>query len=302
MIENAWAIMNESHYVVDVTGADFSQQVVDKSHEVPVLVDFWAPWCGPCRMLAPILHRLADAYAGKLYVAKVNTDVEQELALKFQIRGIPAVKLFRRGEVVGEFVGVQTESAVRALVEPFLPNEIDDLLEQSALFTRDGKISEAIALLRESTARHPQDDRIKLALAKLLVSLAPADGVRERLGESQALLDSLSLRAASDPEVETLRMRLDLMRAVTEAPTMDKLERTVNDDAGNNDARFALAARLALTGDYQRAMDQFLEIVRRDRSFRDDGARKALVGLFNLLGGQHPLSIKYRGLLSRALN
>lgn len=294
--------MTESPNVVDVTAADFAQQVIEKSREFPVLVDFWAPWCGPCRMLAPILDRLADVYAGKLQVAKVNTDVEQELALKFQIRGIPAVKLFRRGQVVGEFVGVQTESAIRALVEPFLPTEVDGLLEQSAQLTRDGKTAEAAALLREAAARHPQDDRLKLALAELLVSSPSADGDHERLAETQALLDSLSLRAGADPEAETLRARLDLMRAVADAPPIDKLERDVDDNAAGNDARFALAARLALAGDYPRAMDQFLEIVRRDRAFREDGARKALVGLFNLLGRQHPLSIKYRGLLSRALN
>jgi putative thioredoxin len=294
--------MTESPNAVDVTAADFAQQVVEKSHELPVLVDFWAPWCGPCRVLAPILHRLAGVYAGKLQVAKVNTDVEQELALKFQIRGIPAVKLFRRGQVVGEFVGVQTESVIRALVEPFLPTEVDGLLEQSAQLARDGKTAEATALLRESTARHPQDDRIKLALAELLVSSPPGDDDRERLAESQALLDSLSVRAGTEPQVDTLRARLDLMRAVAAAPPIDKLESAVNDNTGDNDARFALAARLALVGDYQQAMDQFLEIIRRDRAFREDGARKALVGLFNLLGRQHPLSIKYRGLLSRALN
>lgn len=294
--------MTVSPNVVDVTAADFARQVVEKSHEFPVLVDFWAPWCGPCRMLAPILHRLADVYAGKLRVAKVNTDVEQELAFKFQIRGIPAVKLFRRGEVVGEFVGVQTESAIRALVEPFLPTEVDSLLEQSARLGRDGKTAEATTLLRESTTRYPQDDRVKLALAKLLVSSTPGDGDRERLTESQALLDSLSLRAGIGSEVDTLRARLDLLRAVADAPPIDKLEHDIEDNTGNNDARFALAARLALRGDYQRAMEEFLEIVRRDRAFREDSARKALVGLFNVLGRQHPLSIKYRGLLSRALN
>lgn len=294
--------MSESPYVTPVTRAEFSRRVLDESREVPVLVDFWAPWCGPCRMLSPVLDQLAADYEGKLRVAKVNTDVEQELATEFQIRGIPAVKLFRHGRVVGEFVGVQPAPAIRSLVEPFLPNEADALIEQSATLAHAGKAGEAAALLREAAAHSPQDDRIKIELAKLLVALPPDHDSRARLEECQKLLESLTLRSSTNAEVDKLRTRLDLLRAVVDAPPVEELKRLVRDNADDSAARFQLAARLALAGEFEPAMNQLLAIVERNRSYGDDAGRRALVGLFNLLGNQHPLTSKYRALLSRQLN
>lgn len=294
--------MTESPYIVEVTRADFAERVIEKSRETPVLVDFWAPWCGPCRMLAPMLDRLADEYGGKLYVAKVNTDVEQELAMEFHIRGIPAVKVFRHGKVAGEFVGVQPESAIRALVEPLLPNETDALIEQSAALARGGKLAEAEALLREASLRNPRDDRIKIELAGLLAGTSTERNDRARLDECRALLDSLSLQSSANAEVDKLRARLDLLDALVDAPSGEALKHVVEKNTDDNTARFQLGARLAIAGEIESAMDQFLEIVRRDRSFGNDAARKALVGLFGSLGNQHPLTIKYRARLSRLLN
>ena len=294
--------MAESPYIADVSGADFSQRVVDGSREAVVVVDFWAPWCGPCRMLGPILERLAEDYAGKLIVAKVNTDVEQELAQEFHIRGIPAVKIFRHGKMVNEFVGVQPESAIRALVEPLLPNEVDAVIERASVLARDGKTVESAALLREAAGSDPQDDRIKIELARMLVTEPVSQNHRASLEECRGLLDSLSLRSSADPEVERLRARLDLQYAAADAPPVEDLKRVVQNSPGDNVARFQLGARQALVGEFEPAMEQFLEVVKRDRSFGDDAARKALVGLFNSLGNKHPLTNKYRVLLSRQLN
>jgi putative thioredoxin len=253
-------------------------------------------------MLGPMLDRLAEDYAGKLYVAKVNTDVEQELAQEFQIRGIPAVKIFRHGKMVNEFVGVQPEAAIRALVEPLLPNEGDAVIERAGALARDGKTAEAAALLREAAGLDPQDDRIRIELARILVAEPVDQNHRALLEECRGLLDSLSLRSSTDPEVERLRARLDLQYAAADAPPVEDLKRVVQDNPDDNPARFHLGARHALVGEFEPAMEQFLEVVKRDRSFGDDAARKALVGLFNSLGNKHPLTNKYRALLSRQLN
>ncbi|HLF23287.1 MAG TPA: thioredoxin, partial [Burkholderiales bacterium] len=202
--------MTESTFVRDVSGDTFQARVIEKSRDVLVLVDFWAPWCGPCRALAPVLSRLADAYAGKIRIAKVNTDIEQALAAQFQIRGIPAVKLFRSGQVVGEFVGVQPESAIKTLIDRFLPNETDELIRRSAALTRDGDATHAEALLREALARDAGNDRIRLELAK---QLADGEANRARIEEAHNLLDSLSIASGLGSEADALRLRLDLLGA-----------------------------------------------------------------------------------------
>lgn len=293
--------MAASPHIAEVSRADFAARVVGQSRRLPVLVDFWAPWCGPCRMLTPILERLADEYAGKLFVAKVNTDAEQELAMEYRIRGIPAVKLFRNGEVAGEFVGVQPESAIRALIDRFVPNETDALIEKAVALRDAGQMADAVALLREAVGKEPNNDRAKLALANLLCEQA-AGGDVGLLQECQTLLDSLSIRAATNPEVEQARTRLIMARVAAEAPPADELERTVAANPDDLRARYRLAARATLAGRYEPAMEHLLEIVRRDRKFEDDAGRKGLVGIFHLLGSQHPLVVKYRGLLSRAIS
>ncbi|HEX7044154.1 MAG TPA: thioredoxin [Burkholderiales bacterium] len=289
----------KSPHIADVSRTDFAARVIEQSHKVPVLVDFWAPWCGPCRMLTPVLERLAEEYAGRFFLAKVNTDVEQELALQFHIRGIPAVKLFRNGRVVGEFVGVQPEPVVRDLIERFLPTEADIAVERADALAGAGRRTEALALLREAVAKEAANDRAKLALARLL--LEEADERKEALDESERVLESLSIRAAGEAEVDNVRLRLSLHRIAAEAPPRAALEQAVAADPGDVRARYRLAARLALAGEYEPAMQQLLEIVRRDRKFEDDAGRKTLVGLFRLLGNQNPLVTRYRTLLSSAL-
>jgi len=264
-----------------------------------VLVDFWAPWCGPCRALAPMLDRLAHAYAGKFHVVKVNTDIEQELAARFQIRGIPAVKFFRDGHVVSEFAGVQPESAIKTMIDKFLPNETDELIQRAVVLTRDGDAAGAEAFLRDGLTRDGNNDRLKFELAKQLGN-DPTD--RPRVEEARALLDSLSIVSGVAPDVDALRLRLDLLIAALSAPPREELERVVGANGSDSRTRYQLAAHLAAADEYEPAMDQLLEIVRRDRSYRDDIARKTLVELFNSLGRQHPLSIEYRALLARVLN
>lgn len=294
--------MADSRFVADVTGADFASRVIDASKQQPVLVDFWAPWCGPCRVLMPTLAKLAEEYGGKFVVAKVNTDVEQELAAEYQIRGIPAVKLFRNGAIVGEFTGVQPEPYIRALLDRHIPREADTMIDRARTLARAGNLNEAIVELRTAVERDPKYDRTKVELARLLTSDATAPDVGARTEEATKLLDSLSIRAGADPDVEAIRARLSLLTAIISAPPTETLWHAVTADADNHDARYKLAARLALSNQHEAALDHFLEIVRRDRKYGDEAGRKGLLATFSLLGSRDPLVTKYRALLARTLN
>jgi putative thioredoxin len=292
--------MADSPHVADVGRADFPEGVIARSHQVPVLVDFWAPWCGPCRMLTPVLTKLADEYGGKVFLAKVNTDVEQDLAMEYGIRGIPAVKLFRDGKVAEEFVGVQPESMVRALIEKFLPRETDTVVERAISLARTGNTSEAIELLRDAVVRDPQNEKAAIELVRLLSASPQGPDLKQRVEEAERFLNSL--RAGTNPEIDALRARLDLLRVVADAPPLEELKTILQTNPNDLEARYRLAARLALKGKYEDAMEEFLELVRRDRKFADDAGRKGLLTVFALLGNKDPRVSQYRTVLSRALN
>ena len=294
--------MSHSPHIADVSHATFDAEVLARSHKQPVLVDFWAAWCGPCRMLMPLLARLADEYQGRFHLAKVETDNERELAAQYGIRSLPTVKLFRNGTVVDEFMGAQTESAVRAFIDRHLPRAADAVVDRAEHLSDAGRTEEAVALLRAAIVEDGAYARPKLALARLLLSLPADRHTPAMLDECERLLASLPADRRDDAQAVALRTRLTLLRAVVDLPPMEELHRTVAVNPNNSQARYALGVHQALREDYEAAMEQLLELVRRDRRYGDDAGRKTLVSLFQLLGNQHPLVIKYRGLLSRALN
>lgn len=294
--------MADSPFISDVTRTDFASQVLEKSRQIPVLVDFWAAWCGPCQMLMPVLARVAEDYRGRFHLAKVNTDAERELATQYGIRSLPTVKLFRDGAVVDEFLGVQPESSIRQLIDRHLPRPADATIERALAAAQAGRTDEALALFRSAAADDPGYDRPKIELARLLLTLPPDSDVATRIAESEQLLDSLPPVKRSDADVIGLRTRIDFLRIVESAPPLPELERRVAANPADPHARYQLSAHKALAGDYEPAMEHLLEMVRRDRRYGDDAGRKTLVGLFTLLGNGNPLVTKYRGLLSRALN
>jgi len=287
--------MNNSTYVYDVTEDTFPAIVLEGSREVPVLVDFWAPWCAPCKILMPLLAKLADEYHGKFLLAKVNTDEQQQLAQEQGIRSLPTVRMYKDGKVVDECLGAQPESAIRVLIDRHIERESDRIHAAAIAAYRKGDVEHALALFDRAREMAPQDYRISLDLAELL--LEQGDDMRV-----EQILNELPLEAQGEAKVDALRARLEFTQVARGAPDVATLEQTIAADPADSEARYQLAALRVLSGDYKGALEQLLEILRHDRGFRDDAGRKGLVAVFNLLGNEGELVQRYRTLMARALH
>lgn len=284
-----------SEHVIDVSAKDFETQVIEASKRAPVLVDFWAPWCGPCRSLGPILERLAAEFGGRFILAKVNSDENQSLAAQFGVRGIPNVKAFRDGRMVDEFTGALPEPQVREFIERLLPSPAEPLRLQAQAARASGDTAQARQLLLQAIDADPRNDAALLDLAELLLDESALD-------EARRILDALSNRVRDAARYEALQARLELTAQGGGGADRAALEAAIAKDANDLESRFQLANQLALAKDYDPAMNQLMEIVRRDRSFREEAAHRTLVKLFNMLGGDHDLVRRYRSELAAALN
>ena len=279
-----------SEHALDVGLADFTQHVLEESKHRPVVVDFWAPWCGPCKSLKPILEKLAAEYGGKFLLAKINSDDNQELAARYGVRGIPSVKAFVNGEPVDEFSGALPEGEVRTFLDRLIPSPADELRQRAAAARMTGDISGALKVLGEASKIDPGHVGVRLDAAEIMLDLNEADEARRLIG---------SVPDDADPRVPALKARLQFMGVTGE----DEAALSARVAANENDleARLKLANLYVAAGQYEAGMDQLLEIVRRDRGFEDDIGRKTLLSVFNLLGGGELVS-RYRRLLASALN
>jgi putative thioredoxin len=239
---------------MDITATDFEHEVIEGSHDQLVLVDFWAPWCGPCRALTPLLEKLAAEYAGRVKLVKINSDDNPEISTAFGIRSIPNVIAFRDGKAVSQFLGALPEGQVRAFIDKLLPP--------------------------------PQ-----LAAAKLAIDESRLDEAERLLGEIQADMDW-------DTQADTLRQALTFARAGSGSEK--ELAAKVAASPADLDSRLTLAGALAARREYRAALEQLLEIVRRDRNWKDGEARRQMLAIFNLADDPE-LTAEYRKKLSAAL-
>ena len=284
--------MEPAGFTIDVGDDDFASQVLERSQRTPVVVDFWAPWCGPCRSLGPLLQRLAAEHAGAFVLAKVDVDQSPVVAQRYAIRSIPAVIGLRDGAIVAEFVGAQPEAAVRRFLAAVLPSEADRLAKAGEALARAGDAGGAEAKLRaalELDARHP---RALLGLARLFGERGDAAG-------ALALLEKITGGEAELAEAEKLaaQLRMHAAGASDEAGLRARIEKS----PGDLEARLDLGRALAAHDRHEAALEQLLAVVKRDARFADEAARKSMLDLFAVLGSDHPLTQRYRAELARAL-
>ena len=281
-----------NQWTTDVNEENFENEVLDRSNDVPVLVDFWAPWCGPCKTLGPVLEKLADEYKGEFRLAKVNVDENPQLAGVFGIQGIPAVKLFKDGDLASEFTGALPEPMVREFLSKYLPSAADKEADQAAEFESEGKAAEAKRLYQAILDADPNHPKALLGMGRL----AANDGDNEA---ALNYFDKISLVADERKEADRWIARLNLQSGAADNENALREKVTANPD--DLAARFELAQGLAGMEKYEEALKEFLHIVRTDRAFQEDGARKAMVQIFEVLGSDDPLTDKYRSELAAVL-
>lgn len=271
------ATTTPSAHVFDATTAGFQTQVMEKSLDTPVLVDFWATWCGPCKSLGPILEKLAGEFNGAFQLAKVDVDREQQLAAAFQVRSVPTVVLVVGGQPVDGFPGALPEAQLRQFLAQhgIVPAEAaNDVVEDIVPVARDPH--EIVADLRDAIVTEPEKAELKLDLALALSAIGEVD-------EAGLLLDALPANLGTDDRAKRARAALGFAKLLKDAPAPAELERRIAADARDLHARHLLGAHRLVSGDAAAALEQFIEMLRLDKNFAEGLPRKALIDAFNLI-------------------
>lgn len=287
---------SNEQFAYDVNLENFEARVIQPSFEVPVLMDFWAPWCAPCQTLKPMLEKLAEEYGGRFLLARVNSEEFPQIAQHFEVRSIPTIKVIKEGRLVDEFSGALPESEIRAFIDRLIPPVNASERDQAKLFAAEGRFEEALALLLSALQKNPNDEALSLDTAEILLELG-------RLEEVQALL-SAEFKENAD-RAKALRTRADLLSTPVDEKLLAQLQAKLKLNPDDHAARLELSTAFAAASDYRAALEAALEVIRRDRSFNDGAARKAMLQIFEALGNSErydDLIREYRRLLSAALN
>ncbi|MDH1265479.1 MULTISPECIES: thioredoxin [unclassified Pseudomonas] len=289
--------MSDSPYIFDVSGAaSFEQLVIENSFHKPVLVDFWAEWCAPCKALMPLLAQIAEGYRGELLLAKVDCDQEQEIVARFGIRSLPTVVLFKNGQPVDGFAGAQPESAIRAMLQPHVaepPAAEADPFETAKTLFADGRIADAEALLKQLLGENSEQPAALILYARCLAE-------RGELGEAETVLGAVK----GDEHKQALagaRAQLTFLRQAADLPDAATLKSRLAQNGEDDEATYQLAIQQLARQQYEAALDALLRLFVRNRNYADGLPHKTLLQVFDLLGNDHALVTTYRRKLYQAI-
>ncbi len=288
----------EAGLIKDSGMETFLQDVIEASMERPILVDFWAPWCGPCKQLTPILEKSVKAAGGRVALVKVNIDENQQIAQQLRIQSIPAVFVFDKGQPVDGFVGNQPESQIRAMIDrvagPGGPSPMDQLLDIAAQAFAAGDAAAAAQAYGQVLEEDPASPAAIAGLARCNVQGGNLDGARQVLALTPP-------DAQNHPEIAAVRAALELAESSLNVGDLAGLQAALESNPNDHQARYDLAVGLAAKGDNETAAAQLLEIIRKDRKWNEEAARKQLVRLFEMLGPENPVTMDARRKLSAIL-
>jgi putative thioredoxin len=298
LADNPTPGMPSDDLVKDTTTATFRQDVLAESMQQPVLVDFWAPWCGPCKQLTPVLEKVVRAAGGKVKLVKMNIDEHPQIAGQLGVQSIPAVFAFQRGQPVDGFMGALPESQLKGFIErlvgPLGPGAAEEILAEADELAEAGDMAGAAELYAAVLSQDPENAPALAALVKLHVELGDLDGAKRFLAMAPAA-------KANDPAIAGARAAIELAEQAGSLGDAADLQRRVEADPLDHQARFDLAVALNAQGRREEAANHLLEIVRRDRNWNDDGARKQLVQFFEAWGPMDEMTLAGRRKLSSIL-
>lgn len=284
--------------MIDTNLASFDDDVLAVSHQVPVLADFWAPWCGPCNVLGPLLEKLEAEAQGRLRLVKINADENPQLCADYGVRSLPTVVAFVDGEPVDQFVGALPEGQLRAFIERIVPNPAEMARNVARQALVEGKPQVARDALQAALALDPAHDEIRLDLVDVLIEMDDLAGARTELS-----LISPRTAAGGNARIAALETRLAAAEQASHLPPAAQLMQRVQAEPDNLQAHLDLANRYLADHAYEQALETLLGIVQRDRTFGDDVGRKSMLAVFDALGGSDPATVAaWRRKLSAALN